>query len=86
MTIHNIEFQGQYDKDILPDLFGMGTERYEDGTVRMAGCFNWLKTGILYADQVTIRFTNLCTRNSNNRIWCKGLDGILRMVSGSYLD
>lgn len=80
LTIHNIEFQGQYDKGILPDLFGMGTERYEDGTVRMAGCFNWLKTGILYADQVTT-VSPTYAQEIQTTEFGKGLDGILRMVS-----
>ncbi len=80
LTIHNIEFQGQYDKGLLPDLFGMGTERYEDGTVRMAGCFNWLKTGILYADQVTT-VSPTYAREIQTPAFGKGLDGILRMLS-----
>lgn len=52
LTIHNIEFQGQYAASVLPDLFGMGTERYEDGTVRWNEALNFLKTGILYATRV----------------------------------
>jgi len=47
LTIHNIEFQGQYDQGVLGDLFGMGNERYEDGTVRFNDCVNFMKAGIL---------------------------------------
>ncbi|MFV0558156.1 MAG: glycogen synthase GlgA [Enterococcus sp.] len=52
LTIHNIEFQGQYDAGILADFFQMGGERYEDGTIRLNNQVNFLKAGILYADQV----------------------------------
>lgn len=34
-TIHNIEFQGQFGPEMLGDLFGVGAERYEDGTLKM---------------------------------------------------
>lgn len=34
LTIHNLEFQGQFDPGMLWDLFGVGFERYEDGTLR----------------------------------------------------
>ncbi|GFH39636.1 glycogen synthase GlgA [Pseudolactococcus insecticola] len=81
LTIHNIEFQGQYDPVILSDLLGMGDERYRDGTVRMADCFNWLKTGILYADRVTTVSPSYAGE-IQTPAFGKGLDGILRMVSG----
>ena len=31
-TIHNIEFQGQFDSGMLWEIFGVGCERYADGT------------------------------------------------------
>ena len=52
LTIHNIEFQGKYGADVLPDLFGVGKERFDDGTARWDGALNFLKTGILYANHV----------------------------------
>lgn len=53
LTIHNIEFQGQYGPEILGELFSMDIRFYNDGQVRHDGCVNFLKTGIEYADQVT---------------------------------
>jgi starch synthase len=81
LTIHNIEFQGYFDPNMLPDLFGMGTERYEDGTVRLADCFNWLKTGILYADRVTTVSPTYAEEIKTSEFG-KGLEVILRMESG----
>ena len=81
LTIHNIEFQGYFDPNMLPDLFGMGTERYEDGTVRLADCFNWLKTGILYADRITTVSPTYAEEIKTSEFG-KGLEVILRMESG----
>ena len=38
LTIHNLEFQGQFDPGMLWDLFGVGFERYADGTLRWNDC------------------------------------------------
>lgn len=37
---------------MLGDLFGVGLERYADGTLRWNNCLNWMKAGILYANRV----------------------------------
>lgn len=81
LTIHNIEFQGRYSGNVLPDLFGMGRERYDDGTIRMGDALNFMKAGILYADRV-----NTVSPSYANEIktpeFGSGLDVILRMESG----
>ena len=52
LSIHNIEYQGQYDHKILGDLFGLPDGWVEDGTLVMDGCLNLLKGAILCADAV----------------------------------
>lgn len=81
LTIHNIEFQGQYSKDLLPDLFGMGTERYDDGTIRMGDALNFMKAGILYADRVNTVSPSYADE-IKTEAFGSGLDPILRMESG----
>lgn len=81
LTIHNIEFQGQYASDVLPDLFGMGTERYDDGTVQMAGALNFMKAGILYADRVNTVSPSYAEEIKTPEFG-SGLDVILRMEDG----
>lgn len=81
LTIHNIQFQGQYDATVLPELFGLGYEWYDNGTVRQDNDVNWMKTGILYADRVTTVSPTYAHEIQTPEFgW--GLDGILRMVSG----
>lgn len=80
LTIHNLEFQGKYSPDTLPDFFNLGYERFDDGTVRMDNDVNWLKTGILYADRVTTVSQSYAEEIKTPEYgW--GLDGVLRLVS-----
>lgn len=81
LTIHNLEFQGQFDPGMLWDLFGVGFERYEDGTLRWKDCLNWMKAGILYADRVTTVSPSYGYEIMTAEYGC-GLDQILRMESG----
>lgn len=81
LTIHNIEFQGWYEGGKLADWFGVGMERYEDGTVRMNNCLNFMKAGILYADRVNTVSPSYAEEIKTPEFGA-GLDIILRMESG----
>ena len=50
-TIHNIEYQGQYDKGVLEDLFGL--PRSVESILEYDGCLNLMKGAIQVADLVT---------------------------------
>lgn len=80
-TIHNIEFQGQFDPAILGELFGVGSERYEDGTLRWQDCLNWMKAGVLYADRVTTVSPSYAQEIMTPEFG-KGLDVVMRMEAG----
>lgn len=81
LTIHNIEFQGNYQEEVLSDLFGIGNEDFVNGQIEQEGQVNWLKAGIVYADWV-----NTVSPSYANEIqtkeFGKDLDGILRQESG----
>jgi len=81
LTIHNIEFQGAMDPNVLHNLFGMGMERFYDGVLEHNGALNFLKAGILYADRVN---TVSPSYAQEIQTWefGYGLDPILRYVSG----
>ncbi len=74
-TIHNIEYQGQYNFGILGDVFGLGFEQYE--LMDFGGCINLMKAAIMSADVVSTvspRYAEeICTPSFG-----RGLDGILR--------
>ncbi len=50
-TIHNIEYQGQYDFSILQDVFGISPEHYT--LMAYDGCINLAKAAVECADRVT---------------------------------
>ena len=79
-TIHNIQFQGQYDATVLPELFGLGYDWYDNGTVRQDNDVNWMKTGILYADRVTT-VSPTYAEEIKTPEFGYGLDSVLRSVA-----
>ena len=50
-TIHNIEYQGQYDFSILGDVFALGEE--DRSLMEYSGCINLMKAAIESADAVS---------------------------------
>ena len=50
-TIHNIQYQGIYGKEILGDVFGLGEEH--TALVEFGNCINLMKGGIECANKVT---------------------------------
>jgi starch synthase len=52
-TIHNLAYQGNFDPNILSDLFGLGQELYYNGTLEFYGAVSFMKGGISFADEIT---------------------------------
>lgn len=52
-TIHNLAYQGQYDKQVLFDLLAFEYGYYENGDLRFNDYCNFMKIGITFADYVT---------------------------------
>ncbi len=52
-TIHNLAYQGRYDKTVLFDFLGFDYRYYEDGSLRYNDEANFMKIGIIFADIVT---------------------------------
>ena len=52
-TIHNLVYQGEYDKQVLFDLLAFEYRYYQDGTLRYEDHCNFMKCGISAADIVT---------------------------------
>lgn len=79
-TIHNIEFQGQFAPETLGDFFGLGLERYYDGTLRWNNCLNWMKAALVYADWVTTVSPSYAQEIMTPEFG-KGLDSAMRLIS-----
>ena len=53
LTIHNLAYQGEYDKQVLFDDLAFDYKYYENGDLRFNDSCNIMKIGIIYADFVT---------------------------------
>lgn len=51
LTIHNIQYQGVYGKEILGDVLGFGEEH--ESLLEYDGCINFMKGGIECANRIT---------------------------------
>jgi len=52
-TIHNIEYQGRFGRDIMENVLGLPYELFDNGAMRQDGDVNLLKSAIIFADKVT---------------------------------
>lgn len=74
-TIHNIQYQGQYDPAIRGDVFGLAEEH--ESLITWDGCLNLMKGGIESADAVTTVSETYAREILDPWYGC-GLDRILR--------
>ena len=74
-TIHNIQYQGIYGKEILGDVFGLGEEH--SSLLEFGGCVNLMKGGIECADKVTT-VSNTYASEILDPWFSHGLDPILK--------
>ena len=78
LTIHNIEYQGRYGRELLGDLFGLAPGWYDDGTLAYEGDINLLKGAILMADAVTA-VSPTYAQELKYAYFAHGLEGVVSM-------
>ena len=52
LSVHNVEYQGRYGRDVLENVFGLNSGWANDGTIMMDGDVNLLKGALLCADAI----------------------------------
>lgn len=52
-TIHNLVYQGEYNKNVLFDYLAFDYRYYEDGSLRYNDYCNLMKIGLTFADEIT---------------------------------
>jgi starch synthase len=78
LTIHNIEYQGCFDRSVLADLLELDTDRYfTSDLLEFHGTVSYLKAGIVFADALTT-VSPTYAREITTPEGGRGLDGILR--------
>lgn len=77
LTIHNIRFQGNYEAQILPNVFGTSYNTFTDDGVKFGDRMNFLKGGINFSDRVTT-VSPTYAREIMTTEFGEGLDGPIR--------
>ncbi len=76
MTIHNLKFQGIWDKKTIKNITGMGDYYFAPDKLEAYGDANYLKGGIVYADYVTT-VSDSYANEIRMPFYGEGLDGLM---------
>lgn len=82
MTIHNLKFQGVWDKKVVKDITGLSDYYFTSDKLEYNGDANYLKAGIVYADYVTT-VSNTYAEEIKMSFYGEGLDGLMNARSNS---
>ena len=76
LTIHNLRFQGVFDRAFADELLSLGPPAFDTGKLEYYGCVNYLKGGIVYADSITT-VSPTYAREIKTRFYGESLEGVL---------
>lgn len=80
MTIHNLKFQGIWDKKTVKNITGLGDYYFAPDKLEAYGDANYLKGGIVYADYVTT-VSESYANEIKMPFYGEGLDGLMNAKS-----
>lgn len=80
MTIHNLKFQGVWDKKTVKDITGLDDYYFSPDKLEAYDAANYLKGGIVYADYVTT-VSRTYAEEIKMPFYGEGLDGLMRARS-----
>lgn len=83
LTIHNLGYQGIYDKSVFP-FFGLPWEAYHGSGLEYFGSMNLLQAGISNAGKITTVSPTYAREIQTSNLGCT-LDGLLRYRSGDLV-
>ena len=75
-TIHNIEYQGRYGKDLMVDLFGLNSGYFHEHMLAYHGDINLMKGAIYAADYVTT-VSPTYAEELQYAFYAHGLEGVI---------
>lgn len=79
-SIHNLLFQGTFDPEILPELFGYDMEPFLNKSLELFGGVSFMKGGLNYSDKITT-VSNSYAAEIKSPKYGENLDGLLRCRS-----
>lgn len=84
MTIHNLKFQGIWDKKTIKDITGLSDYYFTPDKLEAYGNANYLKGGIVYADAVTT-VSETYAEEIKMPFYGEGLEGLMNAKSDSLI-
>ena len=82
MTIHNLKFQGVYDKKTIQGITGLSDYYFAPDKLEAYGDANYLKGGIVYSDYVTT-VSESYANEIKMPFYGEGLDGLINARSNN---
>ncbi|MBO5198752.1 MAG: glycogen synthase GlgA [Lachnospiraceae bacterium] len=82
MTIHNLKFQGIWDKNTVADITGLNASYFTPDKLEAYGDANYLKGGLVYADYITT-VSDSYAEEIKTTFYGEGLDGLMRARENS---
>lgn len=76
-TIHNLQFQGIFPKEVLGDLLGMDYNSFQSGHLEFFGNINYMKGALVAADKITT-VSPTYKEEIQTPVYGEKLDGLLR--------
>ena len=76
-TIHNLQYQGIFNKEILGNIFDLSYDYFNNGDIEFYGNVNFMKAGIVFADEVTT-VSKTYAKEIQTEFYGEGLDGLLK--------
>ncbi|MEH7414613.1 glycogen synthase GlgA [Neobacillus drentensis] len=76
-TIHNLQFQGIFPKEVLEDLLGLDYQSFQSGHLEFFGNVNFMKGGLVAADKITT-VSPTYKEEIQTTTYGEKLDGLLR--------
>ena len=81
MTIHNLKFQGIWDKKTVMDTAGLDAYYFTPDKLEAYGDANYLKGGLVYADQITT-VSDTYAEEIKTPFYGEKLDGLINAKAG----
>ncbi|MBE6043461.1 glycogen synthase GlgA [Clostridium thermopalmarium] len=76
-TIHNLEYQGIFPKEMLGELLNLGMEYFSEDKLKYYNAISFMKGGIIFADIITT-VSPTYAQEIKTEYYGKGLNGLLR--------
>lgn len=75
-TIHNIEYQGRFGREIMADVFGLPETLVENGTLEFMGGVSLMKGALLLSDRITT-VSPTYAKELSFAYYAHGLEGVV---------